>query len=184
MKNLSRFWCWRFYRFFFYREVKPLQVWFNPHLFKISVSLCEELELVVIYKTSPSSSKTESGRKRYRVFRKACFAEFWGAGPTGSFPASRTGGSFSAPMATGQLPDMSGNHPAALGFSPARLAHSVPVGLATVPRFNFCFQFGFVSACSVFCICRSYMTSDENLVKSKVVHLENAHNFHVNRFFI
>ena len=39
----------------------------------LGVYLHDDLDLVVSFKTSPSSSKSESGCKRYRIFRKRCF---------------------------------------------------------------------------------------------------------------
>lgn len=73
MKNLLLFWCQRFCRFFIYREVKSLPSWFYPHLVLFGVYVHEEIELVVTFKTSPSSSKTDSVCKRYYVFRISGF---------------------------------------------------------------------------------------------------------------
>jgi hypothetical protein len=84
MKNLLCFWVWRFYWLIFYREVKYFIFWFYPPLLDYDVSLYEVVELVVAIKTSPSSSKSESGIKSYCIFCVGCL---WaGPGRTQSGP--------------------------------------------------------------------------------------------------
>ena len=51
-----------------YREVKPLSIWFQTPLLDYDVSLHDLVELVVIFETSPSSSKTDSKCLSYYVF--------------------------------------------------------------------------------------------------------------------
>ena len=53
---------------FLYREVKPFIIWFYPPMMDYDVSLHNLVVLVVASSTSPRSSKTESGGKRYRIF--------------------------------------------------------------------------------------------------------------------
>ena len=56
---------------------------------KFGVSIWEDLELVVSFKTSPCSLKTESGRNSYRVFCNVDFVVFQAPDcPTGKSPDS------------------------------------------------------------------------------------------------
>ena len=76
MNILWRFLCWRFYRFVYYREVEPFIFWFYPPMMYYDVSLHDLVELVIIFETSPSSSKTEFGCSSYGRFRIATSASF------------------------------------------------------------------------------------------------------------
>ena len=97
MKNILRFWCWRFYRSFFSREVLPFYTWFHPPSLDYDVSLHILVVLIVVIPTSPRTSKTESGCKSYCRFRIDVSAVFWGpefpvprpdiSGPGRIFPA-------------------------------------------------------------------------------------------------
>jgi hypothetical protein len=73
MKNFLRFWVWRFCRSISFREVKHFI------MLDYDVSLHELVELVVIFKTSPSSSKLESGCSSYDCFHFGVSASFRGA---------------------------------------------------------------------------------------------------------
>ena len=79
MKNILRFWCWRFYRSFFSREVLPFYTWFHPPSLDYDVSLHILVVLVVVIPTSTRTSKTEFVCKSYRNFRIAMFLSLGGA---------------------------------------------------------------------------------------------------------
>ena len=68
--------CWRFYRFFFYKVVKPLYLKIYFLFLIFDVSLWEEVELVVSLKKIARSSKMEFGHKRYHVFGEVTFSFF------------------------------------------------------------------------------------------------------------
>ena len=60
MNILLHFLCWRFYRFVFYRKVKPFFLRFHPPLLDYDVSMHDLIELVMIFETSSSSSNSDS----------------------------------------------------------------------------------------------------------------------------
>src|SRR3954471_5264205 len=118
MNFLLRFLCWRFYRFIFLIEVKPFVIWIYPPLLYYNVSLHDLLEIVVLFETSPRSSKSESGCKSYGRFR---------SGMTGSTgPGSGSiGGPVVPPRSTGRYrircvwrPGIPRECPVVLGKSP------------------------------------------------------------------
>ncbi len=79
MHILCRFWCWRFYRSVFYREVLTFLIWSPPHMMDHDVSLHDLVKLFVAIPTSLRSSKSESWWKSYCRFRIGVSADFWGA---------------------------------------------------------------------------------------------------------
>ena len=83
MNILLCFLCWRFYRFVIYREVKPFFIWFYPPMLDYDVSLHDFVELVIIFETSPSSSKTEFGCSSYDRFRIGVSVSFSKTGDSG-----------------------------------------------------------------------------------------------------
>jgi hypothetical protein len=88
-----RFWCLEVLLVCLQREVKPFIIWFYPPWLDYDVSLHKVVELVIVFPTSPRSSKMESGCSSYCRF---CFvisaisgeAEIAGPGPE---IAGRTG---------------------------------------------------------------------------------------------
>ena len=76
MKNLLRFRFWSFSRFIFYREVSPFYIWFYTPLLDYDVFLHHLVVLVVVIPTSPRTSKSEFGWKRYCSFRFAVSVSF------------------------------------------------------------------------------------------------------------
>ena len=56
-------------RFVFYRELKYFFLCFYPPLLYYDVSMYDLVELVIIFETSPSSLKSESGCLRYDLYR-------------------------------------------------------------------------------------------------------------------
>ena len=86
MKNILRFWCWRFYRSFFSREVLPFYTLFHPPSMDYDVSQHDLVKLFVSIPTSPSSSKTEFGCSSYSRFRIATSASFQRGGDSGPGP--------------------------------------------------------------------------------------------------
>src|SRR3954462_905994 len=83
MHSLLRFQCWRFYWFVFLKEVKPFFIWLYPPLLDYYVFLYDLVELIVLFKTSPRSSKSESGCKSYGCFRIGLSASFCTTGDSG-----------------------------------------------------------------------------------------------------
>ena len=83
MNILWRFLCWRFYRFVIYREVKTFFFWFYPPVLDYDVSLHDLVELIIIFETSPSSSKTEFGCSSYDRFRIGVSVSFSKTGDSG-----------------------------------------------------------------------------------------------------
>ena len=87
----------RFYRFVFYREVIPFIIWFYPPLVDYDVSLHDLVELVILFETSPSSSKTELGCSSYGCFRIATSASFQRGGDSGRESGQDSGRMSSGP---------------------------------------------------------------------------------------
>jgi len=85
MDSLLHFLCWRFYRFVFLREVKPFAIWFYPPLLDYDFFLYDLVVLIVLFKTSPRSSKSESGYKGYGRFSFAISVSFALGGMSGRF---------------------------------------------------------------------------------------------------
>ena len=108
MNILWHFLCWRFYRFVIYREVKPFFFWFYPPMLYYDVSLHDLVELIIIFETSPSSSKTKFRCSSYGSFRIADSDSFQRGGDSGpraetpaKTPAKTPGG---CPVPPGSCP--------------------------------------------------------------------------------
>ena len=68
----------------------------------LNISSRDWIDLVVSFKTSPSSSKSEFGCKSYRVFRRSFFPVSCGSGSTGPGTGPGTG----CPVQPGLEPDL------------------------------------------------------------------------------
>ena len=69
-----------------FREVKPFVIWLYHPLLYYDVFLYDLVDLVVLFKTSPRSSKSESGWKSYDHFSFVVSASFRGGGLSGPNP--------------------------------------------------------------------------------------------------